>query len=451
MYISDSDNSRIRRVGPDGIITTVAGKASAGFSGDGGPATQASLYRPYGIAVGADGSLYISDTSNTRIRRVGPDGIITTVAGNGHQQDSAAMAGQRPRLRLVTLLVSQLQQMAACISVIHDNNRIRRVGPDGIITTVAGNGSAGFSGDGGLAPKASLKYPSNMAIGADGSLYIDDADNYRIRQVSSLLPGFNLNEFAIPSEDGTELYRFDSTGRHLATLNALTGATLLSFTYDAQGRLSQITDGDGLITRIERDALGNPTAIVAPFGQRTVLALDSNGYLAKVTNPAGESHEMVYTADGLLTSFKDPRGNASTFTYDALGRLLTDINASAGGSTLSRTELVDGHAVSLTSALNRVTSHSVRNLSTGDRERTHTQPDNTTSTTLEKTDGTIATTEADGTVTTLVKGPDPRFSMLAPITKSLQISTGGLTANRTGQRTAVLADAGNPLSLDHAY
>ncbi len=285
LYISDSDNSRIRRVGPDGIITTVAGKASAGFSGDGGPATQASLYRPYGIAVGADGSLYISDTSNTRIRRVGPDGIITTVAGNG----SAGFSGDGGPALQASLSYPFGTAVGAdgslYISDTH-NHRIRRVSPDGIITTVAGNGPAGFSGYGGLAPKASLKYPNNMVIGADGSLYIDDADNYRIGKVSSLLPGFNLNEVLIPSEDGTELYRFDPTGRHLSTLNALTGATLLSFTYDAQGRLNQITDGDGLNTRIERDALGYPTAIVAPFSQRTTLALDSNGYLAKVTNPA---------------------------------------------------------------------------------------------------------------------------------------------------------------------
>ncbi len=215
----------------------------------------------------------------------------------------------------------------------------------------------------------------------------------------------------------------------------------------AQGRLNQITDGDGLSTQIERDALGNPTAIVAPFGQRTTLALDSNGYLAKATNPAGESHEMTYTADGLLTSFKDPRGNASTFTYDTLGRLLTDVNAGGGGSSLSRTELADGYAATVTSALNRVTTHEVHNLSTGNRERQHTQPDKTASTTLEKTDGTVVTTEADGTVITQLQGPDPRFSMLSPITKSLQTSTGGLTANLTGQRTAVLATLGNPLSL----
>ncbi|MBL1263405.1 RHS repeat protein [Candidatus Methylomicrobium oryzae] len=154
---------------------------------------------------------------------------------------------------------------------------------------------------------------------------------------------------------------------------------------------------------------------------------------------------MAYTADGLLTSFKDPRGYASTFTYDASGRLWTDTHAANGSSTLTRTELADGHAVSLASALDRVTTHATRHLGAGDRERTHTRPDNTSSTTLEKTDGTVVTTAADGTVITSVQGPDPRFSMLSPITRSLQISTGGLTANRTGQRTAVLS--GNTLSL----
>ncbi|MGJ0428053.1 PKD domain-containing protein [Methylobacter sp.] len=447
LYISDDENRRIRRVGLDGIITTVAGNGTWGFSGDGGPATQAQLGRPWNIAVAADGSLYICDVHNDRIRRVGLDGIITTVAGNG----TAGFSGDGGPAILAQLSSPWSIAFAADGSLYvidYDNNRIRRIGPDGIITTVVGsNGDGGFSGDGGPAAQAQLLWPDSIAFAADGSLYISDSLNYRIRRVSSLLPGFNSNESAIPSEDGTELYRFDPQGRHLATLNALTGATLLSFTYDAQGRLSQITDGDGLITRIERDALGNPRAIVAPFGQRTTLALDSNGYLAKATNPAGESHEMAYTSDGLLTSFKDSRGNASIFTYDASGRLWTDTNAGNGGSTLSRTELADGHAVSLTTALNRVTSHTSRNLSTGDRERTHTRSDNTISTTLEKTDGTFVTTETDGTVTTLVQGPDPRFSMLSPITKSLQASTGGLTANLTGERKVDLADLNNPLSL----
>jgi RHS repeat-associated protein len=445
LYVCDTDNKRIRRVGPDGIITTFVGNGVAGFSGDGGPASQAQINNARAIAVATDGSLYISDDGNYRIRRVGQDGIITTVAGSGKYGFSGDGG---PATAALISPYSGIAVSADGSLYFSDwgSSRVRRVSPDGIISTVAGNGKYGFSGDGGPATQASL-FAWGIAIGADDSLYISDSDNQRIRRVFPALPGFNADEFAIPSEDGTELYRFNSTGRHLATLNALTGATLLSFSYDGQGRLSQITDGDGLITQIERDALGNLSAIVAPFGQRTTLALDSNGYLAKVTNPAGESHEMAYTADGLLTSFKDPNGNASTFTYDTQGRLLTDINASGGGLSLSRTELADGHIATVTSVLNRVTSHTVRNLSTGDRERKHTQPDNTTSTTLEKTNGTVVSTEADGTLTTLVKGPDPRFSMLSPISKSLQTSTGGLTANLSSQRTAVLANTNNPLSL----
>jgi len=268
---------------------------------------------------------------------------------------------------------------------------------------VAGNGTKGFSGDGGPAALASVNAPPGVAVGVDGSWYVSNNQNHIIRRVSPLLPGFNAREIAIPSEDGTELYRFDPAGRHLATVNTLAGATLLSFSYDSQGRLSQVTDGDGLITRIEHDALGHPTAIVAPFGQRTTFAVDSNGYLAKVTNPANESHQMAYSADG--------------------------------------------YTATVTSALNRVTRHTVHRLGTGDRERQHTQPDNTTSTTLDKTDGSTTTTEADGTVTTSVKGPDPRFSMLSSTLKSQQTTTGGLTANLSGQRSAVLTDRNNPMSL----
>jgi len=446
LYISDGENNRIRRVGPDGIIATVAGNGTRGYSGDGGPATSASLNAPVGIAVSTAGNLYIADIGNHRIRRVGVDGIIATIAGNG----AVGYSGDGGPAAQASFNYPYSIAVGADSSVYiadNGNNRVRRIGPDGIIATVAGNGTKGFSGDGGPAAQALVNAPPGVAVGVDGSWYVSDNQNHIIRRVSPVLPGFNAREIAIPSEDGAELYRFDPAGRHLATLNTLTGATLFSFTYDAQGRLSQVTDGDGLITRIEHDALGHPTDIVAPFGQRTTFAVDSNGYLAKVTNPANESHQMAYSADGLMTSFKDPNGHASTFTYDTQGRLLTDTDAAGGGTTLSRTELADGHTATVTSALNRVTRHTVHRLGTGDRERQHTQPDNTTSTTLDKTDGSTTTTEADGTVTTSVKGPDPRFSMLSSTLKSQQTTTGGLTANLSGQRSAVLTDRNNPMSL----
>ena len=92
---------------------------------------------------------------------------------------------------------------------------------------------------------------------------------------------------AIASTDGRQLYRFDANGRHLSTVDALTGATLYTFGYDSAGRLIKITDADNNGTTIERDGNGNPTAIVAPFGQRTTLTVDGNGWLASATNPAG--------------------------------------------------------------------------------------------------------------------------------------------------------------------
>ncbi len=181
IYIADWQNSRIRRVGPDGIISTVAGNGICCFSGDGGPATEASVGYPTGVALGADGSLYID--AGGRIRRVGPDGIISTVAGNG----ICCFSGDGGPALEASLDVPWGVAIGADGSLYipgYDNQRIRRVGPDGIISTVAGNGIGGFSGDGGPALEASLKRPSGVAVGADGSLYIADQLNNRIRRVS---------------------------------------------------------------------------------------------------------------------------------------------------------------------------------------------------------------------------------------------------------------------------
>ena len=112
--------------------------------------------------------------------------------------------------------------------------------------------------------------------------------------------------------------------RHLRRLHALTGATRATFTYDGAGRLAALTDGDGNVTTIERDAQGKPTAIVAPHGQRTVLILDGNGYLASVTDPGGNATAFTYSSDGLLSTKTTPWGHLYEFAYDALGRLTRD-------------------------------------------------------------------------------------------------------------------------------
>jgi len=444
-YIADQGNHRIRRVGPDGIITTVAGTGASGSSGDGGPATQASFSSPQGVAVAPDGSLYIADTGTSRIRRVGPDGIITTVAGTGAPAFSGD-GGPATQAALNAPIGVAVAPDGSFYIADQNNHRIRRVGQDGILTTVAGIGGFPFGGDGGLATQAASNFPRGVAVAPDGSFFIVDGTS-RIRQVASPLPGFG-DDLAIASEDGTELYRFDADGRHLQTLNALTGAVHYQFTYDSGGRLTAVTDGDGNVTTIEHDASGNPTAVVAPFGQRTALAVDSNGLLSRIVNPAGEAFQFSYTSGGLLTSATNPRGNVTRYTYDALGRLVRADDAAGGFKTLTRTDNATGYTVALQTGLGRTTTYSVERLSNGARKRTVTDLSGAHAEVVIGSDGSVRTTDRDGTIETVVLGPDPRWGMQAPVVSTLTVTTpGGLTRTVTSTKTAALANLSDPLSM----
>jgi YD repeat-containing protein len=210
-----------------------------------------------------------------------------------------------------------------------------------------------------------------------GSLYIADTQNRRIRRVGPVLPWMPAEDIFLPAADGSEVYVFNPSGRHLRTVDALTGATRYTFSYDS-GRLSTITDGDNNVTTIERDAEGNPTAIVGPYGQRTVLAVDANGYLASITNPANETTGFTYTGDGLMTSMIDARGHTWSFTYDDLGRLTQDADPAGGSKTLARTEeSPQDYTVSITTAEGRTRSYRIEQLPTGDEQRTNTAADGT--------------------------------------------------------------------------
>lgn len=446
LYIADQGNHRIRRVGLDGRILTVAGNGVGTFGGDDGPARSASLNAPRGVTLDAEGNLYIADFENRRVRRVGADGRITTIAGNGTSNAFGGDGGPAPAASVSPYDVAIGADGSLYIAD-YAYRRVRRVGPDGLISTLAGNGNNGFSGDHGPAADAAVGQPRALALSPNGSLHIAADGTFRVRQVSPVLPGFAYGDSAIASPDGMAIYRFNRSGRHLQTLNALTGAVWYDFAYDAAGRLTAVTDGNSNVTTIERDAGGVPIAIVAPFGQRTALATDANGYLASVTNPAGEAYRMTYTADGLLTEFKDPRGNASQMTYDPLGRLERDADAAGGSQTFARTDADRIFTVKQTTGQGRSLSYMVERLATGSQRRVAMAPDGTTTETVIGTDGTRKTTYADGTVISMADGSDPRFSMQAPIAKSLTIATGGLTANLAIARVATLADPNNPLSL----
>jgi uncharacterized protein (TIGR03437 family) len=191
LFIADTGNNRIRKVSASGVITTVAGSGpfaygGGSFSGDGGPAIAASLNNPSGVAVDVSGNLFIADTGNNRIRKVSASGIITTVAGDGSFciLNSPGDGGPATAASVCPSGVA-VDAFGNIFIADTTNNRIRKVPASGIITTVAGGGSSSFSGDGGLATSASLSAPTGVAVDASGNLFIADSDNNRIRKVSA--------------------------------------------------------------------------------------------------------------------------------------------------------------------------------------------------------------------------------------------------------------------------
>lgn len=190
LYIADSGNNRIRSVAPNGSITSYAGTGEPRYAGDGGPATSAPLNSPQGLALDSEGNLYIVDTLNDRVRRVDLEGTITTFAGSGVR--SFAGDGGPARVAALSLAAGPLESAGQALAVDTqgnlyiadaDNQRIRRVGLNGVITTVAGSGQAGYSGDGGPATSAAFNAPLGVAADLYGNIYIADTKNGRIREL----------------------------------------------------------------------------------------------------------------------------------------------------------------------------------------------------------------------------------------------------------------------------
>ena len=231
VYISDSQNHRIRKVTPTGHISTLAGTGNSGYSGDGGPATAAKLNFPIGIALDAAGNVYFADASNHRIRKVTVStGIISTLAGTGVPNFSGD-GGQAIAARLSSPAGVAVDSAGNILIVDQGNQRVRKVATDGTISTVAGTGGRGFNGDGIAATSAQLNEPRLLTVDALGNIYIADQGNHRIRKVS--LDG-TISTVAGTGTPGTG---GESGAATLAQLTVPTGVAL-----DSAGNL-YIADG----------------------------------------------------------------------------------------------------------------------------------------------------------------------------------------------------------------
>jgi uncharacterized protein (TIGR03437 family) len=221
IYIVENLANRARKVSPNGIITTVAGNGTQGYSGDGGPATSAALDWPHGVAVDPSANIYIADTLNGCVRKATPAGIMTTMG-------SAELKLSGP----------QGVAVDASGNIYIADGRIFKVTPDGTVAVVAGNGLYGFSGDGGLATGASLGAPDGVAVGADGSIYIADTQNFRVRKVS---PSGTITTIA---GNGTLGYSGDGDDAANAELFPVSVAV------DASGNVYVADEGGNAIRRL---------------------------------------------------------------------------------------------------------------------------------------------------------------------------------------------------------
>jgi RHS repeat-associated protein len=461
---SETLADRVRCVGADGVIRTILGGGAKQVLDEEVLAREANVSRPGALAVADDGSLFVVAGGSSAIFRLDARGYVERVAGGGNLRDENALA-RRSSLSLPSGLA--VGPDGSVYVSEEAGNRVRRIDPSGRISTFAGTSEAGDSGDGGAATAARLRGPTALAVDGDGVVYIADAGNRRVRRVVRgiittyagggdrdvpggsapglrsviarglaigpggsavyasdhvgmrvlsfvpTMPALTAAEIALPSEDGHELFVFDAGGRHLRTLDALTSTTRLSFRY-ADARLVGIDDPHGNTVTIARDD-GLASAITGPFGHVTRLTHDSAGMLADVEDPLGRHERFRYAPGGLLAERIDAGGGVHAMAYDAQGLLVSD--GTAEGATYALSTLAVGKT-EVKTGLGRTEIYERTGGRGTDDSKTVTHEDGTKSRWTNRRDGSSLVTWADGTTLVTVRDADPRFGMLAPFGRS---------------------------------
>ncbi|HTA83822.1 MAG TPA: T9SS type A sorting domain-containing protein [Bacteroidia bacterium] len=280
VYLADGKNNRVRKVSTSGIISDFAGNGTAGYSGDGGSAVLAELNLPEGVAIDNSGNVYISEVSNNRIRKVNTNGIISTFAGNG----SPGYSGDGSAATNASLYAPA--EIASDISgnlYIADsyNHRVRRINTSGTISTIAGNGNVGSTGDGGEATSAELAYPYGVTVDTKGNTYIGDANSSLVRMINS------NGIISTIAGNGTAGYKGDGGPATAAEINSP-----VSLTSDAAGNIFIADEYNHCVRRV------NSAGIIS-----TIAGNGTKGYSGD-GGPATSA-----TMDTVSAVFADPSGN----------------------------------------------------------------------------------------------------------------------------------------------
>jgi RHS repeat-associated protein len=444
LYIVDG-NRVLRFEGDELVAFAGTGDMPTGddvLGPEGGLATEVPLGEPSGIAVGPDGSVFISERRGHRIRRISPNGFLRTLAGTGvagfSGDGQSALAAQLDEPRGLAIANDGSLYVAD-----QGNHRVRRITPDGLIQTVVGDGDAALT-EGQLAQKIKLNSPDGIAFGQDGALYIAAIDG--VFKISPGLPEISDQQSLIPSTDGHTLYRFDSRGKHEATIDAVTGVTELEFKYDDAGVLASIVDKNGLTTTLERGKDGDIEAIIGPFGQRTTFETNDTNQVTAIIDPLQRKTSLEYAQLDLLTRLTSPRGAEATFEYENDGRLRKIVDPTGFFESFARKSSGGATTVEATTAEGYLTSYGLSGNASGLIQRTLTASNKAS---FKWDDETTRqhVVSADGTTTTAFFAADQAFGAQTLLPSDAVVTTpSGRSIEATFVESKTLTDAKNFLS-----
>ncbi len=334
LFIADTGDNLIRKVTPDGVINSVAGDGYPSYYGDGGPATQAELYNPQDVAVDSSGNIYIADTTNAYIRKVTTDGAINAIAGSG-SIGSTGDGGPATKASLNAPMALALDSSGDIYFVENGDSKIREIDTKGNINTVAGTGTAGFAGDGGKATSAQFNSPTGIALDSSGNMYIADSLNERIRKIA----GSNVSTVA---GNGILSYSGDGGPATRAQLNAPQGVAVDPsgdlYISDTANNVVRMVGKDGNISTVVSSSakLNGPQGLAADSAGNLYIADSLNGRVLQLT-PGGSLNTVAGNSQLILPTAVAVDKAGDVYIADFSGNRIYKVAPGGGVSTVAGT------------------------------------------------------------------------------------------------------------------